>query len=240
MGRVIIIVNAEVEESERMLRRSPVTEKMVIALKEAILDNSVTPPSIEVVSAGSLWSKSIKLKLDDPHNVYCPLTIQLPQWLTFPGQNIYQSCKDIEGVRARVERNFGYKTSVNEVKSGDLWLPIILTAKGPIYGEVIEEGHFPNSYLQPVDLTDEIRQPLYQLAYQLINHLQATPSVYLLQFRLSEKELIFDRLWPFPAAPALASLKVQKPNLFTCYWYCLINKPLLDVTILPNKAGVVS
>jgi hypothetical protein len=69
------------------------------------------------------------------------------------------------------------------------------------------------------------------LAKQLLSSISATPSVYLLQFRLLEEEIIFDRLWPFPAAPALTSLNVQQPNLYTCYWKCLTNQTITDLAI---------
>lgn len=107
---------------------------------------------------------------------------------------------------------------------GDLWLPIVLTKKGPIYGEVIGEGEIPNSYEQPIDFSnhgsdgydDQIRQSLYYLGYQLLESINAIPSVYLLQFRMLEQEIFFDRLWPFPATPAIASVESQQPDLFAC------------------------
>ena len=111
---------------------------------------------------------------------------------------------------------------------------MVLTAKGPLYGEVIGEGVIPNSFKQPIDLTDDIRQPLYYLAYELLRSIAATPAVYLLQFALRDQDVVFDRLWPFPAAPAIASLAVQSPDLFTCHWHCLTGQPILDLTIMPR------
>jgi hypothetical protein len=94
----------------------------------------------------------------------------------------------------------------------------------------------PNSYHQPVDLDDAQRQALYNLGYQLLNSIDATPSVYLLQFAFSaEQEIIFDRLWPFPAAPAIASITVQQPDLFTCHWRCITNQSIPDITITQNS-----
>ncbi|MGC1394917.1 MAG: hypothetical protein WA828_11615, partial [Coleofasciculaceae cyanobacterium] len=115
------------------------------------------------------------------------------------------------------------------------YLPIVLTAKGPLYGEVIRKAE-TTPYQQPLDLPDNQRQPLYYLAYQLLQALSAPPSVYLLQFGYEGKEIIFSSLLPFPDIPALASIKVQEPNLFTCYWHCLTNQPILDLTILPKPA----
>jgi len=114
-----------------------------------------------------------------------------------------------------------------------LWLPVVLTAKGPLYAEVIglaDDG----SYQQPVDLSDVWRQPLYHLAYQLLQVLSAPPTTYLLQFGLPEQDLVFDRLWPFPTTPAIASIGVQEPDLFTCHWLCLTGQPISDLTIIPK------
>lgn len=230
MAKAIIIVNSEIPETGKIICKSPMTEKMVNALKTAIKSHSSSPFLVEVIGASGLWAK--RQENQEHRIIYCPLTIQLPPWLDFPGQKIFQACQDVKSRRSWVEKQLGYSVSIGDTGLGDLWLPIILTQKGPLYGEVIEEGAMPNSYYQPVDLTDDLRQNLYHLAYQLLDNLQATPSVYLLQFSLRNKEIIFDRLWPFPAAPALASLKTQTPDLFTCYWQCLTNQSILDLTIV--------
>lgn len=147
-------------------------------------------------------------------------------------ESIYQACDDILGMRLWVEKNL-------QVATGDfcLWLPIILTIKGPLYGEVIgPDAKSSCGYRQPVDLSDRQRQPLYKLGFNVLDHLQALPAVYLMQFGLiAEKEIRFDRLFPFPAAPAVASLGVQEPNLFTCHWYCLTGKPIRDLLILEKN-----
>jgi hypothetical protein len=229
MEKVVIIINSESHGIGKPSRLSPVAERMVTALKQAIPETI----TVEVMSAASLWSKSESQKINRSNIIYCPLTIQLPHWLDFFGRTIYQSCRDIEARRAWVEQKLGYQTSIGDSWLGDLWLPIVLTHKGPLYGEVIGEGAIPNAYQQPVDLTDDLRQPLYYLANQLLENLAAPPSVYLLQFGLLGKEIVFDRLWPFPAAPAIASIKVQNPNLYACYWHCLTNQPILDLAIVP-------
>ena len=234
MSKVLIIVNAEVKDAGKIIATSPVTEKMVAALKRAIAANSPETIEVEVVAAASLWSDSAKLTADECNLICCPLTIQLPDSVKFPAKAIYQACQDIKGRRRWVERNLAYKTSIGDSWLGDLWLPVVLTAKGPLYGEVIGEGAIPNSYEQPVELADEQRQRLYHLASQLLQSLSAPPAVYLLQFSLRRKEIVFDRLWPFPAAPAIASLGVQKPDLFTCHWYCLTNQPIRDLTTIPQ------
>jgi hypothetical protein len=229
MEKVVIIINAEAHGIGKPSRLSPVTERMVTALRQAISES--TP--VEVMSAASLWSRSESAKGNRSDSIYLPLTIQLPHWLDFPGRTIYQSCRDIEARRTWVEQKLAYQTSIGDSWFGDLWLPITLTHKGPLYGEVIGEGAIPNSYQQPIDLTDDLRQPLYYLAHQLLESLKASPSVYLLQFSLLGQEIVFDRLWPFPAAPAIASIQVQNPNLFACYWRCVTNQPILDLAIVP-------
>jgi hypothetical protein len=67
------------------------------------------------------------------------------------------------------------------------------------------------------------------LAYRLLRSLFATPAVYLMQFGLQEGSIYFDRLLPFPGEPAIASLGVQIPDLYTCHWHCLLGKPILDL-----------
>lgn len=232
MSKVLIIVNAEVN-SGQISPAYPVAIKMVTALTESIknLDEST---EIEIVGAADVWTKSIKLSPPNRDLIYSPLTIKLPDWMDFPAQDVYQSCFDLKARRSWVEKNTNYKVTQGDSCLGDLWLPIVLTKKGPIYAEVIGEGEIPNSYEQPIDFGDRTRQSLYNLGYQLLESINATPAVYLLQFSMLEKEIIFDRLWPFPASPAIASIRCQKPNLFTCHWLCLLGKPIVDLTIIPK------
>jgi hypothetical protein len=147
------------------------------------------------------------------------------------GQPLYQQCRDLEALR-QVVRQLGYASGI-----GDLWLPIVLTTRGPLYAEVIGKtnsasGH--RTYHQPIHFTDELRQSLYHFSYRLLKRLSAPPSVYLVQFGVQDYTLYFDRLWPFPAQPAIASLGVQTPDLIECYWRCLTGQPILDLTILPE------
>jgi hypothetical protein len=232
MSKVLIIVNAKVKEAGRVTAISPVTEKMVSAIKQAIAADS---PSIavEVLATASLWSDTAKFKTRHQDYIYCPLTIQLPDWLEFPAKEIYQRCQNVERTRQWVERHLGYKTSMGDSCLGDLWLPVVLTAKKTFYAEVIGEGAFPNSYQQPIEVSDTVRQSLYHLAHQLLYSLSAPASVYLLQFRLLGQEIVFDRLWPFPAAPALASLRSQQPDLFSSYWKCLSGKSIQGLRTIP-------
>ena len=232
-GRVSIIVNAKVKQEGRLIAASPVTERMLSALKKAIIANS-PDTLIEVIAVASLWSETAQKQTSTAGRIYCPLTIQLPKWLVFPSQKIYQSCQDILGRRTWVEEHLKCKSNPNLNWLGDLWLPVVWTAEGPLYGEVIGEGVMPNAYEQPVKLADNLRQALYSLASQCLEALEAPPSVYLLQFSVIEQEIVFDRLWPFPAAPAIASLGVQSPDLFSCHWQCLTDQAIAEIQMLSH------
>lgn len=231
MEKVVIIINAEVSDQGQLISTSPVTQKMVEALQHNIL---ATSPSriVEVISAATLWSKNAKgIKKDRiTDTIYCPLTIQLPDYFDFPQKRIYAACKDIHARRRWVEKNLGFKTSVGDSWLGHLWLPIVLTDR-PLFGEVIGEGSMPNSYEHPVAISQRQQQSLHGLAEQLLDSLSATPATYLLQFSFHNGEIVFDRLWPFPAAPALITLKTQQPDLFTCHWHCLIDKAIAKLNI---------
>ncbi len=230
MEKVVIIINAEVNQEGKFISASPVTQRMVEALKQNI---AIISPQIkiEVVSAVMLASKQSKTNKRDSQTIYCPLTIQLPEYLNLPTQKIYSACKDIVGRRRWVEQNLGFKTSVGDSWLGHLWLPVVLTADEAIYAEVIGEGEIPNSYEQPVTIPNRQLKSLYKLADGLLDALSAPPAVYLIQFSLYKGEIVFDRLWPFPAAPALITLKTQKPDLFACHWSCLINEPIADLKL---------
>ena len=230
MSKIVIITNSKVKKG-RPLSGFPVTEKMVAALKQGIAAYSCEALEVKTLEAEKLPLDTNPSNLDDPNLIYCPLTIQLPEKFEFPARSIYQACKDIKGMRHWVETNWGTKTSKDPNCLDDLWLPVVLTLKGSLYGEAICKGEIPLSYQQPVDLPDNLRQTLYHLAHELLTSLSAPPAVYLLQFSLQGDEIIFDRLLPFPAAPAIASIGVQEPNLFACHWCCLSSQPILDLTI---------
>ena len=55
------------------------------------------------------------------------------------------------------------------------------------------------SYSQPVHLSDFWRQQLYELAYRLLNLLNAPPATYLMQFGFVGERFCFDRGLHFPA-----------------------------------------
>ena len=238
MEKILIIVNAEVNEQGKLISASPVTQRMVAAIRKGISTYSSAPVAIDVISAGSLWSKGNRMIAEQSQTIYCPLTIQLPDYFEFPAKNVFSACKDISGRRHWVEKNLGYKTSAGDHWLGHLWLPMILTKKGLLYAEVIGEGAMPNSYEQPILLSSRHRQSLHHLGRNLLNSLSATPGVYLIQFSLHNNEIVFDRLWPFPAAPALASLRFQDPDLFACHWQCLSNQTIAELTSLERTMSI--
>lgn len=236
MSRVIIVIDAHARVGE--LAGEPTTVQSVEAVKNAICvsqqrfaiaSSTSAKFTVEVITSTDLAQTTLPASQEI---ICCPLTLDLPNTLQFWGQNIFSACRNLKSLRQQVEQ-FGYKAG--DIKGNkNFYLPIVLTAKGPLYGEVIAAETTP--YQQPIDLPDNQRQPLYHLAYQLLQALAAPPSVYLLQFNYEGQEIIFSSLLPFPDIPALASIGVQEPNLFTCYWHCLTNQPILDLTILPKPA----
>ncbi|MEI6428863.1 MAG: hypothetical protein WCO45_10850 [Pseudanabaena sp. ELA607] len=157
--------------------------------------------------------------------------------------SVYEACAAITDLRDWVQNTLGYSAiaSLLDDDQGRYWLPIILTARGPIYGEVIG-GMELGTYCQPIPLADSVKQPLFHLAYELVNYLNAPPAVYLMQIKLAPDNkgelslLAFDRLIPFPAAPAIASVGVQEPDLFVCHWRCVQGHGITDVIIQPDSA----
>ncbi len=225
------------------------------ALKQAILTPPVAPRTLsssntkkslssqnglsahvhcEVETIASLQQKLADSKIYLEGTLLCPLTLDIPD-VEFPQRGVYQDCRDIVKLRQRVEE--GLHSSTGE---GRLWLPIVLTAKGALYAEVImlaDQDTASNSlsYIQPFHLPDRYRQPLYELGQRLLKLISATPATYLMQFGFMGETVFFDRLFPFPAAPAIASLTVQSPDLFACHWRCLTNTPILDLTIAQSS-----
>ncbi|MGB0563350.1 MAG: hypothetical protein ACPGVO_16330 [Spirulinaceae cyanobacterium] len=172
----------------------------------------------------------------NPETDVCPLTLTVPA-LDLPALDLpaldnalFQQCADVAGLRDRVRQEW----SIPHCNSGDrslpiLWLPVIWTAKGPLYAEVIQDQS--GTYHQPYHLKDKQRQPLYRFAFQLLDQLQATPAVYMMAIQWQEEGFAFDRLLPFPNAAAIASVEVQSPDLFACHWQCLQRQPIWDVQI---------
>ena len=263
MPKVLIVVDPSPQEIT-----PPTLKGMLATLELEKTKNPIQAMSVEVVATDTLKSKIqenfkrpdfyLTQANDQTSNIqetrflseiiFCPLTLSLPENLVFPSQNIFQACRDVIGLRQLLAQKMQVA-----IGNGCFWLPVVLTAKGPLYGEVIAlaggegtETKLPEdlslselSYYQPFHLSDALRQPLYQMAYKLLQFLSAPPATYLVQFGLQAGEICFDKLWPFPTAPALASSNVQQPDLFTCHWYCLTAKPLLDLTIISTPEGEI-
>jgi hypothetical protein len=244
MPNVLILVDSNYTQCSDI---SAATQ-MIAALKTAIAHEK-TPAAHDLNSAS--WQVNIQVtatltpaQFDSDgleSSILCPLTLALPKWLAFPAQPVYQACQNVEGMRQQVSQ-WHYKTG-----DGNGWLPIVLTGKGALYAEAIGVQGKPTTieadlnayqYFQPVHLVDVQRQSLYGLAQRLLRSLIAPPSVYLLQFGFYGETLQFDRLIPFPAAPAIASIKLQEPDLFACHWRCLTHQPILDLTISNSSSGV--
>ncbi len=266
MPKILIVVEASGEEMAESL-----TERMLSAQKHAIITSAYPHSTVEVVAANSL-QHTIGVDLESKPSAFedlasndfvlCPLTLNLPD-MPFQALAVYKACRDVTGLRQRAQQH-GIA-----IANGCFWLPIVLTAKGTLYGEVIglqlpsEERGQSNSnseltypvhaidlkgkqlpedlslsdlsYYQPFHLSDGSRQQLYQMGRCLLQLLSAPPATYLVQFGFLDSGICFDRLWPFPAAPAIASLGVQEPDLFTCHWYCLTGLPVLDLAIIPSS-----
>lgn len=193
-------------------------QRAVQAFQSAIL-NQIDGPRCEV-EVRSIDGLQVPSALG-AERIY-PMTLELPAWLDL--HPIYAACRNVQPLQRRVAE---WQVPV---QPGDVWLPIVWTVKGPLYGELI--GQVGNgSYIQPIHLDDSQRQPLYELGGRLLRSLEAPPSVYLMQVAVDGQQVSFDRLLPFPSAPALASLQCQMPDLFTCHWWCLAGQPIRELTI---------
>jgi hypothetical protein len=184
---------------------------------------AIQAAAIEAGYRSSFWQAGAALQKTD-YDILCPLTLKLPPNLKFWGSKVFAACQDTDNLRQTVQE-MGYGIGALQ-----FWLPIVYTIKGPLYAEAITHPH----HQQPLHLNDQQRQPLYRLAFQLLDYLQAPPSVYLMGCGYQNGKLVFDRLLPFPTTAALASMKVQQPNLFVCHWRCLTGQPILDLLIPSN------
>ncbi len=181
--------------------------------------------------------------------IFCPLTTELtadnlPEMeRSHPLLAIASRCGDTEAIRQQVIGNLHC-----DAGAGTFWLPIVVTAKGPLYAEAIGSGASNDAdgentadgenkhYQQPFYLSDRQRQAVYRLGHQVLEILEAPPAVYLLRLGLAAEgqegvKVWFDRVLPFPGEPAIASLGIQTPNLFHCHWRCITHQPIRDITI---------
>ncbi|WP_421659413.1 hypothetical protein [Leptothermofonsia sp. ETS-13] len=86
---------------------------------------SVQVPKVQIVMLADLEKQRSSIVASLDNLIIYPLTLNAPDWLPFPGQGVYYQCRDIGRLRSQVEE-WDYGTG-----SGNLWLAIALTAKGP-------------------------------------------------------------------------------------------------------------
>ncbi len=237
MHRVILLVD---QESSAATGAVVAEFRRAIAAADADAAIVVLSPSDFTGTSGAVAPGAVMKSA-----LVMPLTLDLPPtfWTelgsntngasqNFPDPALFAACRDIAGLRQQVAA-WDYATG-----SGDLCLPIVLTAKGPLYGEVI--GTDEDERVQPIHLDDALRQSLYALGQRLLRTLSAPPAVYLMQFAVQfsaaagegeRGEVYFDRLLPFPDEWAIASVGRQEPDLFTCHWRCLTQQPIRDLVI---------
>jgi hypothetical protein len=173
----------------------------------------------ELVSSLQFVTVAELAPVADPQAIYCPLTLAVPPTFEFWGRSIGRACQEIDRLRDLAATTMGVEVG----DGGNLWLPVIWTATEPIYGEVIGESE-AGKYHQPIHFDDRYRRSLARFGCQLLTELNAPPATYLVQFCQDREEIGFDRLFPFPALPALASIG-QQLDLFDCHWRCITHKP---------------
>lgn len=202
MSRIVAILDDE-----------PESQQLGIALLAAI-GSIVT--SVQFVTVTDLPTVA------DRQTLYYPLTLNMPPNFQFWGQSIWQTCRDID----RLRHFAATTTGVTVGDGGNIWLPIIWTVTDPIYGETIELSKDGN--YRPISIDDRDCRSLEQFSRELLIEIDAPPAVYLIQSNLAATEIVFDRLFPFPAIPTLASIG-RKPDLFECYWRCIAQHHNLSV-----------
>ena len=240
----MVTVLIAVDDGDRSLNRTgSEMDQRLMALQKAIAADPVTSTGDSVTclaasQVGQAWQDA------DPDAILCPLTLDMSADLDFPGQSIYARCRDVDGLRRWVADTWGHSTG-----TGTIQVPIVWTARGPLYAEAIAPVHEVDiqgsdrptmPYLQPLHLSDRQRQSLYRLGGNLLRSLSAPPAVYMLQVAILVDDLIFDRLWPFPTEAAIASVGCQTPDLFTAHWRSLTQRSVVDVAIAtPVTYGVL-
>lgn len=112
MPRVLVVVNNDnVDEAEQI--GASTTARIVSALKQAIALHSPAPVAVQVVTSAqlevALSQQSQDSYLTTEDNIWCPLTVDVPDTLQFPTQAIYQACKHVLERRQWVQQHLGYE-----------------------------------------------------------------------------------------------------------------------------------
>ncbi|TVQ20100.1 MAG: hypothetical protein EA367_09685 [Leptolyngbya sp. DLM2.Bin15] len=244
----MVTVLIAVDDGDRSLGKAgSEIDPRLMALQKAIAADPVTSTgdTVTCLAASQVGHAWPGMDPSDPDaTVLCPLTLDIAADLEFPGQSIYARCRDVAGLRRWVADTWGYSTG-----TGTIQVPIVWTARGPLYAEAIAPVHEIDihgsnrsgmPYLQPLHLSDRQRQSLYRLGGNLLRSLSAPPAVYMLQVAILADDLLFDRLWPFPTEAAIASVGCQTPDLLTAHWRSLTQRSVLDVAIAtPVTYGVL-
>jgi len=211
MPTVLIIVDSPARK----------TSKQVTALKQAIASQARDSVVMSAIATEDLATDFMPLGKWGQPTIYCPLTLDLPDNFTFPGDQIYRACRQVEETRTWAAQQFRFQEG-----EGNYWLPAIATEAGILYGKIIGRDRSTQTYQQPISLPIEQYQSLCHLTERLMDWLEAPPAVYLLKFGLESQKIVFDSLQPFPGESAIASVGVQQPDLFACHWLCLTGQPI--------------
>lgn len=243
----------------------------------ALATSAVTPQSLDPREPLAGRHDEMRVPIQAPHEVHAalaalapttpqplliPCTLSLPSLATLGAllpvgwtDHLVQRCRDVAGLRAWVaEQDAGLGVLAGQAQVG--WLPLIVTARGVLYGEAIAaDPDFAavesqrTLYRQPWHLNDRQRQQLYGVGRSLVTELNLPWGVHLMQFRgvprssdsarvtdsPADHSLAFDRLYPYPGPPALASCGRQEPDLLSCHRACVLGQPVRDVVIASGR-----
>lgn len=204
----------------------------------AALRNTAGDGAVQVVALDQDLNALALDEASSSEAVWCPLTTAIDlealplKWRSHPSLVMAARCGDIEAMQRHIA-----EAVACDIGPGTLWLPVVVTAKGPLYGEaILPPSDTDGPYQQPFHLSDRQRQVVYRLAHRILKGLDVPPAVYLLGLGLEQRgtditKLWLDRVLPFPGEPAIASLGIQAPDLFECHWRCLTGQPLRDMII---------
>ncbi|MBC7880908.1 MAG: hypothetical protein H7Y37_06190 [Anaerolineae bacterium] len=149
-------------------------------------------------------------------------------WLSVPPEGFSDSPQDL------ATTSLDLPIALKESQATRLTLPLVVTARGILYGEAI--GQRGAIAWQPEPLSDPQRQLLYKAARKIVGS-TVKPGVTLLHFAVSPEALLFKSLSPFPDESALVTLNSQQPDLFTCHWRCVLGLPIIDLQVRRPSAA---